>query len=70
MKVITPRILSFYVIFSLVVGGFAAFLVVEDHTEVSAASPKTLIVDANGGGNYTKIQYATIEPEVLPPADK
>jgi parallel beta-helix repeat protein len=51
-------LISVYVIFALVTGGFIGLLIYDGVVDEAGVEAATWVVDINGGGNHTKIQYA------------
>ena len=52
------KIISIILIWSLIWIGFIGLLVFDGVIDNTLVQGKTIIVDPNGKGNYTKIQYA------------
>jgi len=52
------NVLSFTLIWGLIWGGFIGLMVFDGIMEIQSVEAKTIIVDINGGGNYTSIQDA------------
>ena len=58
-KKLSNKITSTYIIFLMIIAGFAGLLVFEGVVDVGdVEATKTIIVAKSGGGNYTTIQAA------------